>query len=222
MTGFAIHLAAFGSSADLTDSMAQAVSVDLQAQSDERLVKLHVDGQPGAIDELIRRHRDELFGYLVRFTGSRALAEDVFQETFLQIHLSAATFDVDRRLKPWLYTIATNKARDARRWLRRRPSVSLDTPVGGSDDPVSMVDLMPSDGEDPQGPLQGAEQSERVRAVVDRLGDTQREVLLLTYFQRMPYAQVADILNIPVGTVKSRLHGAVRAFGELWGEESER
>ena len=222
MTGFAFHLAAFGSSADLTDSMAQAVPVDLQAQSDERLVKLHVDGQPGAIDELIRRHRDELFGYLVRFTGSRALAEDVFQETFLQIHLSAATFDVDRRLKPWLYTIATNKARDARRWLRRRPSLSLDTPVGGSDDPVSMVDLMPSDGEDPQGPLQGAEQSERVRAVVDRLGDTQREVLLLTYFQRMPYAQVADILNIPVGTVKSRLHGAVREFGELWGEESER
>ena len=222
MTGFAFHLAAFGSSADPTDSMAQAVPFDLQAESDERLVKLHVDGQPGAIDELIRRHRDELFGYLVRFTGSRALAEDVFQETFLQIHLSAATFDVDRRLKPWLYTIATNKARDARRWLRRRPSVSLDTPVGGSDDPVSMVDLMPSDGEDPQGPLQGAEQSERVRAVVDRLGDTQREVLLLTYFQRMPYAQVADILNIPVGTVKSRLHGAVRAFGELWGEESER
>ena len=222
MTGFALHLHAFGSSDDSTDSMAQTVPVDLQAESDERLVKLHVDGQPGAIDELIRRHRDELFGYLVRFTGSRALAEDVFQETFLQIHLSAATFDVDRRLKPWLYTIATNKARDARRWLRRRPSVSLDTPVGGSDDPVSMVDLMPSSGEDPQSPLQGAEQSKRVRAVVDRLGDAQREILLLTYFQRMPYAQVANILNIPVGTVKSRLHSAVRAFGELWAEESER
>ena len=181
MTGFALHLHAFGSSDDSTDSMAQTVPVDLQAESDERLVKLHVDGQPGAIDELIRRHRDELFGYLVRFTGSRALAEDVFQETFLQIHLSAATFDVDRRLKPWLYTIATNKARDARRWLRRRPSVSLDTPVGGSDDPVSMVDLMPSNGEDPQSPLQGAEQSKRVRAVVDRLGDAQREILLYLF-----------------------------------------
>ena len=72
MTGFAFHLPAFGSSADSTDSMAQAVPFDLQAESDERLVKLHVDGQPGAIDELIRRHRDELFGYLVRFTGSRA------------------------------------------------------------------------------------------------------------------------------------------------------
>ncbi len=222
MTGFALHLHAFGSSFGLTDSIADPVSIDLQSESDERLVKLHVDGQSGAIDELIRRYRDELFGYLVRFTGSRALAEDVFQETFLQIHLSAASFDVDRRLKPWLYTIATNKARDARRWLRRRPSVSLDTPVGGSDDPVAMVDLMPANGEDPQGPLQGAEQTSRVRAVVDRLGDTQREILLLTYFQRMPYAQVADILNIPVGTVKSRLHGAVRAFGELWAEESER
>lgn len=222
MTGFAFHLPALDSSVEPTDSMAQAVPVDLQAESDERLVKLHVDGQLGAIDELIRRHRDELFGYLVRFTGSRALAEDVFQETFLQIHLSAATFDVDRRLKPWLYTIATNKARDARRWLRRRPSVSLDSPVGGLDDPVSMVDLMPSDGEGPQEPLQGTEQSERVRAVVDRLGDLHREVLLLTYFQRMSYAQVANILDIPVGTVKSRLHGAVRAFGELWGEESER
>ena len=221
MTGFAFHLPALDSSAEPTDSMAQAVPVDLEAESDERLVKLHVDGQLGAIDELIRRHRDELFGYLVRFTGSRALAEDVFQETFLQIHLSAATFDVDRRLKPWLYTIATNKARDARRWLRRRPSVSLDSPVGGLDDPVSMVDLMPSDGEGPQEPLQGTEQSERVRAVVDRLGDLHREVLLLTYFQRMSYAQVANILDIPVGTVKSRLHGAVRAFGELWGEESE-
>ena len=221
MAGFALHLHAFGSGQVCTHNMVQTVSIDLQTESDERLVKLHVDGQPGAIDELIRRHRDELFGYLVRFTGSRAMAEDVFQETFLQIHLSSSTFDVDRRLKPWLYTIATNKARDARRWLRRRPSVSLDTPVGGSDDPVSMIDLMPSDGADPHGPLQGAEQSKRVREVVDRLGETQREILLLTYFQRMPYAQVADILNIPVGTVKSRLHGAVRAFGELWGEESE-
>ena len=221
MTGFALHLPAFGSTLGLTDSMAHPVSIDLQTESDERLVKHHVDGQAGAIDELIRRYRDELFGYLVRFTGSRALAEDVFQETFLQIHLSAASFDVDRRLKPWLYTIATNKARDARRWLRRRPSVSLDTPVGGSDDAVAMVDLMPADGNDPQGPLQGAEQTNRVRAAVDRLSDAQREILLLTYFQRMSYAQVADILNIPVGTVKSRLHGAVRAFGELWGEEPE-
>lgn len=221
MSGFAINPLPFAKPARLTDSMTTKVPVDLRSESDERLVALHVESHSGAIEELIRRHRDELFGYLVRFTGSRALAEDVFQETFLQIHISAASFDVDRRLKPWLYTIATNKARDARRWLRRRPSVSLDTPVGSDGDSVTMADLIPADTQDPQQPLDGAERVSQVRAVVDRLGDTQREILLLTYFQRMPYAQVADILGIPVGTVKSRLHAAVRTFGELWGQEAD-
>ena len=83
-----------------------------EQSSDEALVAAHLNGHPQAFPLLMERYRPELHGFLQRFIGSRAAAEDVFQDTFLQIHLSAASFDPARVFRPWLYTIAANKARD--------------------------------------------------------------------------------------------------------------
>ena len=83
--------------------------------SDSELLRRHLEGDADAFAALVRRYRRELFGFLVRFTADSALADDVFQEAFLQLHLSAGAFDLSRRLKPWLFTIAANKARDALR-----------------------------------------------------------------------------------------------------------
>jgi len=96
------------------------------AVSDEQLLLRYTQGNSEAFEQLVRRYRRTLYSFLARFTGDPALAEDVFQETFLQVHLSAGGFDVSRRLKPWLFTIAANKARDALRSRFRHPAAELD------------------------------------------------------------------------------------------------
>ena len=102
--------------------------------TDEELLRLHLSGQQGAFESLVRRRGPEVFRFLVRFTGNRALADDVFQETFLQVHLAADRFDLSRRFKPWLFTIAANKARDALRSRSRRRAAPLDARMGHDSD----------------------------------------------------------------------------------------
>jgi RNA polymerase sigma-70 factor (ECF subfamily) len=183
--------------------------------TDEELVAAHLRGHAQAFPILMERYRPELHGFLQRFIGSRAAAEDVFQETFLQIHLSAAAFDPTRIFRPWLYTIAANKARDWYRKDRRRRGVSLQTPIGENGD-GELIDLFAADIHQPAQPLTLREESALVKTAVDALPTIHREIIVLAYFQRMNYQQISEILQIPLGTVKSRLHSAVAAFADRW------
>jgi RNA polymerase sigma-70 factor (ECF subfamily) len=187
----------------------------VEERTDEALLDGYVHGDREAFTELIGRYRNQLLHFLIRFLGSRAAAEDVFQETFVQVHLSAETFDPTRRFKPWLFTIAANKARDHHRKHGRRSAVSLSASIG-DEDSQSYVDLLESDIPSPGEPIVDAERSRLVRSVIDRLPAHLREILLLSYFQRMSYGQIAESLEIPLGTVKSRLHTAVAAFARAW------
>lgn len=189
-------------------------------------MEAYVEGRRSALRTIVDRYRDELLNFLTRFLGSRAAGEDVFQETFLQIHLSAATFDTTRRFKPWLFTIAANKARDHHRKYARRQVFSLDAELGDAGDRRRFSDLMESPLPSPELAIDDGEERARVRAAVDELPPHLREILLLAYFQRMSYQQIADQLGIPLGTVKSRLHSAVGSFASAWervtDEESEK
>ena len=185
-------------------------------RSDETLLTDYLSGDRGAFAALVERYRRELHGFLAKFLGSNAAADDVFQETFLQVHLAARTFDPERTFKPWLFTIAANKARDWHRRQKRRRAVSLDAPTGAERDGARMVDLMESDEAAPPDSLGGAEMRTEVKRIVDDMPTLYREVLQLNYFQRMSYQQISDVLGIPLGTVKSRLHAAVAAFAERW------
>ncbi len=118
--------------------------IGVEEWTDEALLAAYVQGNRVALRELVRRYSNELVHFLTRFLGSRAAAEDVFQETFLQIHLSADTFDTERRFKPWLFTIAANKARDYHRNHGRRAPVSLSAAVG-DEEGQRYVDLLGSD-----------------------------------------------------------------------------
>jgi RNA polymerase sigma-70 factor (ECF subfamily) len=132
------------------------------------------------------------------------------------VHLSADTFDPDRRFKPWLFTIAANKARDHHRKHGKHPAVSLSAFVGVEGDGTRYVDLMEAELPLPEEPLLDAERSRLVKSAVDSMPTHLREILLLSYFQRMSYNQIAGALEIPLGTVKSRLHTAVATFARVW------
>jgi len=180
-------------------------------RSDEQLLADYRTGDTAAFRVLIERYHDDLLRFLIRFMGSRQAAEDVFQETFLQIHQSAESFDISRRFKPWLFTIAANKGRDIHRKSARRPALGLSAEVGEQGS-ARFVDLMEIDVPDPSERLATEDRDRLVQQAIDQLTDAQREILLLAYFQKLSYQQVSELLEIPLGTVKSRLHAAVASF----------
>jgi RNA polymerase sigma-70 factor, ECF subfamily len=192
----------------------------LEDLTDEQLLGRHRGGDEGALEVLIERYRLELFHFLARFLGNQASADDIFQEAFLQVHISAGTFDTSRRFKPWLFTIAANKARDYLRKNKRQKAVSLSASVD-QDGGRAFIDLMEADLPLPQEKAQQKETGQIVRDIVSSLPEHLREVLLLAYFNKMAYREIAENLSIPLGTVKSRLHAAVGTFAELWKAQAE-
>ena len=199
--------------------MASVKTDNLADASDEQLIEQFRDGTADTFGLLVGRYRHELFHFLIRFVGNRASAEDIFQEAFLQVHQSIHTFDTTRRFKPWLFTIAANKARDFLRKASQRYAAALSAKIGrDGDDGQEFMDLMEADMPMPDEMIEQQEMRERVREVAQSLPDHLREILLLAYFHRFPYREIADMLEIPLGTVKSRLHAAVGTFAQFWKE----
>jgi RNA polymerase sigma-70 factor (ECF subfamily) len=167
---------------------------------------------------LLRRYERELYGYLRRYLGDSDLAEDVFQNTFLQLCVKSGQYEIGRPVRPWLYTIATHQAIDALRRNGRHQALSLDQNQKEMPDGEvrSLLELLETRGAGPLEAAQGEETRERIRASVDRLPDFLRQVVVLAYYQGLKYREIAEILGIPVGTVKSRLHAALVKLQEAW------
>ncbi|RIK65489.1 MAG: RNA polymerase subunit sigma-70 [Planctomycetota bacterium] len=192
------------------------------AASDESLLADFLSGDHGSFEILVERHSEDLFRFVSRFIRNSAAAEDVVQETFVQVFQSAAGFDASRRFRPWLFTIAANKARDFLRSRLRKRELPLSQGAGGdASDAVSYLDFLSDDEAAPDSALEAEETRRRVGEVVARMPDNLREVLMLGYFQRFAYKEIADILSIPLGTVKSRLHAAVSHFAQQYRKLEE-
>ena len=185
--------------------------------TDEELLLGYRDrGDRHAFDQLVHRYERELFGYLRHYLGDAEMAEDVFQQTFLQVHLKCGQFDSTRKVRPWLYTVATNQAIDSQRRNRRHRMVSLDRRAGGNSDDSEggWVELLGSSDPGPPEKAESAETRDEVRAAVENLPEQTKQVIILVYFQGLKYREAAEILSIPVGTVKSRLHAAIQKLSE--------
>ncbi len=193
-----------------------------KGMSDESLFSQYCDGAVELLEVLINRYRQELYGFLAKFLGDATLAQDVFQETFLQVHLSKHTFDQSRRFKPWLFAVAANKARDAMRARKRHRTVSIDASLSSdqSEGGGRFVDLIASAELSPADKFSKLEAARLVREVVATMPEHLREVLLLAYFQRLAYKEIAEIVGLPLGTVKSRLHTALGSFAKLWARKT--
>jgi len=187
-----------------------------ESPPDEALLKAHLDGHDGAFRVLLERYRAELHRFLNMFMGSASAADDVFQDTWVQVHLSGSTFDQERTFKPWLFTVAANKARDHLRRRKRHAMTSIDAPMRGTNGEVALAETIARDDESPSDPMGSHDEAQMVKTVVDGLPAHLREILLLGYFHKMPYQQIAETLGIPLGTVPSRLHAAVAAFADAW------
>jgi RNA polymerase sigma-70 factor (ECF subfamily) len=203
----------------MVKALGSVTTEDLTPISDEDLFSRYRDSaDPDDFNELVRRYERELFRYLSRYLGNPSLAEDVFQNTFLQVHLKRGLYEDGRPVRPWLYSIATHQAVDSLRKAGRHPTVSLDRRVGSSGsetDPGSLVELLVGDGSAPLDELQEQERREWVTHAIEKLPDALRQTLILAYYQDLKYREIAEILKIPVGTVKSRLHAALAKLQEM-------
>ncbi len=190
---------------------------DLKELTDAELLARYTAGEEAAFREIVDRYRNALYAFLGKFLNQHDLVEDVFQETFLQLFSSRENFDTSRPLRPWLFTIAANKAKDALRKWRRTFAVPIGT-MGDSEELSfdDMLNTVASDSTLPSDELQKSETASRVGQIISGMPDNLREILLLSYFQRFSYKQMAEILSIPIGTVKSRLHTAVARFAKDW------
>lgn len=198
-------------------SKARPDESDLSRVSDEELLGRYRAGCARAFTVLVQRYERELYNYLRRYLGDATLAEDVFQNTFLQLHLKIDLYETGRSVRPWLYTIATNQAIDALRKGNRHRTVSLDARAPNLDEAChAFVDLIHGASDDPLQALELDERRQWVRDALDRLPSYLRAVVVMAYYQGLKYREIAEVLDIPVGTVKSRLHAAVAKLADAW------
>jgi RNA polymerase sigma-70 factor (ECF subfamily) len=193
------------------------MATDLTKLSDGELLDRSAAGEESAFREIVNRYKNGLFAFLRNFLNRQDVIEDVFQETFLQLFTSSESFDPTRPLRPWLYTIAANKAKDALRKMQRTAAVPIGTMTESED--MSFGDMLNVLGSEEERPFEGLERDEtasNVRRVISDMPDNLREILVLAYFNKFSYKQMAQVLSIPIGTVKSRLHTAVGRFSKDW------
>jgi RNA polymerase sigma-70 factor (ECF subfamily) len=187
--------------------------------TDEQLLARLRDGEADLFGTLVRRYERELYGYLRRYVGDDELAADVFQNTFVQVFVKIEQYQPGRPARPWLYAIATNQAIDALRRRNRRVDGRADPLLAGDDGDDAARPLFEVLRDRAPGPVEqaeGAELRQLVRDAVDRLPDLLRQVVVMAYFQGLRYQEIADALDIPLGTVKSRLHAALAKLTEAW------
>jgi len=194
------------------------VSLGSVERSDETLLMAYQAlGDRRAFDELVHRYEHELFNYLCRYLGDTTAAEDAFQATFLQVHLKCRQFESGRKVRPWLYTIATNQAIDSQRRNKRHKMASLDRPSGKeSEDLNSLLALLASRESSPMAQMEDDERQRWVRQAVAALPEVLRIALTLIYYQGLKYREAAEALDVPVGTVKSRVHAALLSLNQQW------
>lgn len=188
--------------------------------TDADLLAKYAAGDEAAFREIVSRYKNGLYAFLRNFLNQHDLIEDVFQETFLQLYNSRESFDTSRPLRPWLFTIAANKAKDALRKQQRTAAISVGSIADSQD--MSFDDVLNALTADETMPYEELEDDEialQVRQVIANMPENLREILILAYFNKFSYKQMADILSIPIGTVKSRLHTAVGRFAKDWKAE---
>ncbi len=185
------------------------MQVPMDQRSDEELLSSSLKGRSGDFKLLLERYEGELFNFLYRCTGDRQVSEDLFQETFLQVYSKMDTFRPEGRFRPWVYTIAANLARDAMRKERRRRALSLEGEVRPGED-ARLADFVDSQEPTPDELIGKQESINLARELMDELPETLREVVTLYFFNDMKYTEISEVLDLPLGTVKSRLFRAVR------------
>jgi len=186
------------------------------SRTDRELMVAFQEGDPEAFDVLLRRYERMLANYFYKQCYDRTFAQDLVQETFLRILRSAHRYRPEAKFKTFLFTVARNLWIDHHRSRKAAPrTISADLPLG--EDGATLADMVPNDEAAAVTRLEDREAASMVREALQELPDGQREVWLLAVDQDLKQREIAQVLEIPLGTVKSRMNAAVTRLRGLLG-----
>ena len=196
-------------------SKAQEVALD------RVLVDRFKSGDQSAFDEMVSRYWDRNYSMVHQLLRNPEDAEEVTQDAFIRAHRGLVNFRGDSAFSTWLYQIATNLARNRYwYWWRRKrdKTISFDAPVSGEND-TTLADIIPAEVETPDDITVTQEFVDRIATGMGRLSSKHREILTLRNIKNLSYEEIADILGISVGTVKSRIARARESLRSKLGED---
>lgn len=187
---------------------------DITMIDDTELMLRVKTGDVRSFENLVGRHQRPLVNYFYRMSWDRQTSEDLAQEVFIRIYNHAKDYEPQAKFTTYMYRVARNLWIDRRRHEAHAPkTVSLDAPVDAEGD--TFHDVVGSDAPDPAGRMVTEERAAMVRKAIDGLPEEQKAVLLLAESKGMKYQEIAAVLEIPLGTVKSRMHAAVMKLKEV-------
>lgn len=172
---------------------------------------------PDALRELVDLYSPRVYGLIYRLTGSRDAAEDLLQMTFLRVVRTIPSYEHTGRFEAWLFRIAANLVRDRGRSLARQGRVQPLESVSPDGANAAAFRTRAVDAQ-PDETLARREASERLQRGLVQLSVSEREIILLRHFSDLSFREIADLLNIPLGTALSRAHRALARLRDLLGE----
>lgn len=190
--------------AALTTAIAIPLSMPEAELDDAELVRATLEGDSAAFQTLVERHQARLFALVGHYTRSRAEVEDLVQETFLKAYSKLASFQLQASFSTWLHRIAVNTALDLLKRHGRNPVTAMEDPESAARD----TSAVPA----PSAALEQAEIAAITRRTLEELPEIFRTVLVLREFEDRSYLEIAEILDVSIGTVESRLFRARARF----------
>ena len=196
----------------------------LEDLSDEQLMARYQNGDAKAYEVLLGRHYHPVYHFLLRYTGSRHVAEDLLQDVFLRVVRGAKDYQQRAKFTTWLYTIARNLTIDASRKGKFRRHLSLDQPIGNDEGGARLIDTVEDGRADGMGDRRTADTQFRVAldGALARMNEDQREVFVLRQFQNLSFGEIAEVVKVSENTVKSRMRYALEFLRAALAEFAER
>lgn len=169
----------------------------------KKRIKQVLKGDQNAFGEIVELYKDKVYLLCYRMLGNRHEAEDMAQEAFIRAYVNIESFNINLKFSTWIFRIATNLCID--RIRKKKPDYYLDAEIAGTDG-LTMYSQIAVDGVLPQDELESLELHETIQHEILQLPDKYRSVIVLRYLEELSLKEISDVLDLPLGTVKTRVH----------------
>jgi len=184
--------------------------VERQSTSDQALIERAQQGDRNAVDQLVTKYQARAYQYAYRLTGNQDDASDLVAEAFVRVYTALPRFRRDSRFTTWLFRIVTNCFLDQKKKEKRRPTTQLEDAWVGSEANSTIADR--------ESPVESSEREERekiMQSAIGQLPENQRAMIVMFHMENLSYEEISATLDMPIGTVKSRLNRARLALREI-------
>ncbi len=191
-------------------------------QTDEQLIRGYLNGNDNCFEQLLKRHKNKIFTYIVLTVKQRDVAEDIFQDVFLKVinTMNKGCYKEEGKFLPWAMRIAHNMVMDYFRLGKRMQFV--DNANDEDDENVDVFRLLVNDEKSAEDKIMEGEMEHEIRTMIDRLDDDQKEVVLMRHYGKMSFKEIAAMTNVNINTALGRMRYAIINLREMMNEVKEK